>query len=155
MQRQFKYTKQQIQILQDFINSTIDKDIKVKVGNAYECDIENKTIYLGSKELTTDTILFIQWLKTTPEYTPISYNLISILHEIGHIKTYNKIKSKQREVMYGIYSFLNEMQIVTTETLNQKYFEIPDEKDATNWGLRFYVNNKSKCDKLVKDLQIM
>lgn len=154
MQRQYKFTNKQIKTLQDFVKQ-IDKNIKIKKSYSFECDIENKLVFIGSKEYTQDTKLFMDWLCKQKEYTPINHILISILHEIGHIKTYTKAKEQERDTLYSIYSFLNDNNIMSTEQLNEHYFAIPDERDATMWGIKYYVNHKNECDKLVKDLQIM
>lgn len=154
MQRQFKFTKNEFKILKEFVK-TIDKNIIIKRNNCFECDIENKLVFIGNKKYDYDTKIFMDWLCKQKEYTPINYILISILHEIGHIKTYTKELEAERTELYGIYSFLHENGIMSTDELNEKYFEIPDEKEATMWGIKYYVNNKEKCDKLVKELNIM
>jgi hypothetical protein len=154
MQRMYKFTKKDIKILQDFIN-TIDKDIKIKKGRTFECDVEKKQVFVNNKKYTLDTEIYMNWLCKQKEYIPINHVLISILHEIGHIKTYSLIKEKQRTLLYSIYSFLQNYNILSVEELNEKYFNIPDEKDATMWGIEFYKNHKIQCDELVKKLCIM
>ena len=154
MQRKYKFTKNQLNILQQFTN-TINKDIKIKKGRKFECDIQKKQVFVSHKKYDYDTEMFMNWLCKQKEYTPINYLLIAILHEIGHIETYSKANDKQRDILYGIYSFLGEMGIMSTEEQNDKYFNIPLERNATMWGLQYYVNHKEQCDKLVKDLEIM
>lgn len=154
MQRRYKFTKKDIKILQDFVN-TIDKDIKIKKGQVFECDVKAKQVFVGDKKYSKDTEIFMNWLCKQKNYTPINHILISILHEIGHIKTYSQVKEKQRALLYGIYRFLETYDIMSTEELNEKYFNIPDEKDATMWGIKYYVNHKEQCDNLIKNLCIM
>lgn len=154
MQRVYKFTKKDIEKIQVFVN-TIDKNIKIKKGKCFECDTEKNQVFVGNKKYDKDTKMFMTWLCKQKEYTPINYILISILHEIGHIKTYSKIKQTERSILYGIYDFLGHLGIMTTEQQNNRYFNIPDERDATMWGLNYYVNHKQQCDKLVKDLCIM
>jgi hypothetical protein len=149
-----KFTRKEIKIIQNFVNE-IDNNIKVKKSKVFECEIEKNQIFVSDKNYTKDTELFMKWLETLKEYQPINFILISILHEIGHIETYTEELEEERNKMYSMYSFLNKQGIMSTEELNNLYFEIPDEKNATLWGLNYYVNNKEKCNKLLQDLNIM
>ena len=155
MQRKYRFTNKELNILKEFIQNNIDKNIKIKKSQCFECDIDNRTVYISNKKFTPDTEMFMNWLCKQKEYTPINHILISILHEIGHIKTYTPELEEERDLLYGIYDFMHENKIMSTEELNNKYFNIPDEKIATMWGINFYKNNKIKCDKLIKDLCIM
>lgn len=154
MNKRYKFSNKEIKTIQKFIQTNIDKDIKVHKNNVYECEVATKDVYIGNKMYDYDTELYIKWLQQQPEYIPINFILISILHEVGHIMTYTKAKEKERNVLYGIYAFLNEFNILSTDTLNNKYFNIPDERQATMWGINFYKNNKIKCDKLLNELNI-
>lgn len=154
MQRRYKFTKNDIKILQEFIN-TIDNSITIKKGQTFECDVKAKQVFVGDKKYSKDTEMFMQWLCKQKEYTPINHILISILHEVGHIKTYTKAKEMERNLLYNIYSFLQTYDIMSIEELNEKYFNIPDERDATMWGIKYYVNHKEQCDNLIKQLCIM
>ena len=36
--------------------------------------------------------------------------------------------------------------------MNYSYYEIPEEKSATEWGVNYYKNHQEQCEKLAEDL---
>lgn len=153
MQRQFKFTKKDFEKIQKFVND-IDKDIKIKKGRCFECVVPDKKVFISHKKYDYESEIFTKFLEQN-DNIKINFVLIALLHEIGHIKTYNKKLEQQRTILYSIYNCLNRLKIISVDKLNQKYFMIPDERQATLWGLEYYKNNKNKCDKLVQELGIM
>lgn len=83
----------------------------------------------------------------------INYLLISILHEIGHYFTRDYFNQIHKEItMTNLYSEYENNRI-TLQELNQIYWRLPLEKNATEWGLNFYKNNKKLCEDFLKKMQ--
>ena len=64
--------------------------------------------------------------------------------------TYDDELDEDRTVMYEMLKcFYNEGKSSLQE-YNNMYFRIPAEYEATAWGVQYYLNNKDKCDMIVK-----
>ncbi len=146
-----KYSKKEIKIIQDFINTNIDNDIKVKTDIEYSCDMYEEIIYLGPKSFVCES--FDNWFNQKFENGE-KYNkrLIAILHEIGHIMTLNEETQDDREFRYAL--LLLQVDNISIDELNYQYYEITAELDATTWGYEFYKNNYELCQELVKELNL-
>lgn len=152
MARRNHFNKQDLQNIQDFIN-LIDSDIKVYKGSKFECDIYEEKIYIGNKRLDRITQLFCKWLGTQTSVCP-NYCIIAILHELGHIMTNTEELQDNREMLDSLYSLMYKSGNLKEEEYFINYFEIPAEYQATMWGVEFYKENKSLCDKLAEVLGV-
>ena len=146
-----KFTKNDIIILQNFINS-INDNIQVYKSNRFECDIEKEQIFVCSKEADDLDIQFMEWFKNQPEYTPINVILASILHEIGHIMTYQEQETEQRNALEKMLVFMYEENIITEKEMNFTYWDLDTERNATMWGIEYFKNNRKKCLELAEML---
>ena len=77
--------------LRKYIKS-IDKDIKVRFGKAFECDTDRKIIWLALKDNRLDSEMFKTWYEKHFNETLTDKDLlyISALHEVGHIMTWTQ-----------------------------------------------------------------
>lgn len=149
-----RFSKQEIKIIKDFIHS-IDSTLKVKISRElrFECNIERKIIYLGAKKPNhKENLLFQEWYKKQPEYTPINKTLMSILHEIGHFKTFNKQEFALRNEQEQMLTFMYEHYYIDEKQINFSYWSIDNERKATMWGVQFFKDNTPICNKLTKTL---
>ena len=139
-----KFTRNDIILLQDFVNS-IDNEITIAKSDRFECDIEEKQIFVCSKEIDNLDLQFIEWFKKQPEYTFINVILLSFLHEIGHIMTYEKERNDNRAVIESMLVFMNEQNAITEKEMNFAYWDLDAERLATMWGVKYFKNNRQKC----------
>ena len=148
-----RFNKKERLLIEDFIHS-IDNTLKVKVSKnkMFECDIPKKTIYIGIKNVDKrENELFIEWLKTLPEYQEnINRRILSILHEIGHFKTYNEQEFQERQNVFSMLTFMYEQDVIDYKEYGLAYWNMTNEKKATLWGLNFYKTHKKECNNLVK-----
>ena len=79
---------------------------------------------------------------------------MSLLHEIGHIMTYDDDLDDTRDILYGVLKLNYKEGKSDITEYNNMYFKIPMEYDATYWGVQYYRNNKEKCDKLIRMLGV-
>lgn len=144
-----RFSRKERQIIQGFAN-LIDDEIIIKQGKRYETDVPNKVIYLGYKNYTELDEFFENWFQKQEFYTPIYDKLITILHEIGHIKCDTTETEEERAILDGAFHFIYEQGQISLEELNHAYFEIPAETNATKWGVDFYKNNTDLCEKFAE-----
>lgn len=126
----------------------IDPEIKVKFQKGQlECDPENETIYIGKKNTKAEDDLFNEYVqKLEPKCKYNSY-IMGILHEIGHIMTYTEKDDDDRTEQYSLMQVAYWTGLMTAEELNQQYFEIPLEKNATLWGINYAMKNQKIMQK--------
>lgn len=144
-----RFSRKERKIIQSFVD-LIDNDITIKQGKRFETDVENKIIYLGYKNYTYQDEFFENWYQKQEFYIPIYDKLITILHEIGHTQCDTIELEEQRALLDGAYHFIYEQGQITLEELNNAYFEIPAETNATKWGVNFYKSNIELCEKLAE-----
>ena len=154
--KNYNFTKEEKQTIRNFIHS-IDKSIKVRVSQElrFECDIEKRTIYLGSKKIDKkENKLFQEWFRQQPEYIKINKTLMSILHEIGHFMTFNKQEFEIRNETEEMLMFMYENYYINEKEINFGYWNIANERKATMWGVDYFKNNQEKCRYLAAALSI-
>ena len=127
---------------------SIDENIKVVFHKgALECDIEENTVYIGNELTDEEDELFLDFVK---ELNPrCNYNafLMGILHEVGHLLTYDEDLDQDRDDQYAIMQIAYKFGLCDTDTLNKEYFKIPLELNATQWAIDFAIANQSRMDK--------
>lgn len=150
------FTKKDRLLIEDFIHSiNSNLDIKISENKRFECDIPNKTIYLGIKNINKEELkLYNKWFTQQPFYTKVNKRIISILHEVGHFQTFNAIEFQERNEQEEWLDFLYENDMINFEELNFAYWNLTNELKATMWAIKFYNNNKKYCDNLIKLLKI-
>ena len=148
------YNKKEKQLIKDFVKS-INPELKIFYQEIFECDIYEEEIFIGKKEFTSDTRMFMEWFqKEFPLCKDCHWWLISLLHEIGHVETYEEVKHDKREIIYSILKMAFEMGDVSIVKLNNAYFNLPAEYDATYWAASYYLSNTDKCNALLSQLDV-
>lgn len=126
---------------------SIDDEIEIEFDNDWQCDTETKTIYIPLIESEEESERFInnfkkEWCKDRNiiklSFSPVT---MSFLHEIGHTQTeQGDIISK---ILRKISNFLCKHKI-TKELSYKIYYNIPEEKRATQWAIEFIAWNYFK-----------
>lgn len=123
---------------------SIDDEIETEFDNDWQCDTEEKIIYIPLIESEEECEKFInnfkkQWQqKNKKEKLFFTPQTISFLHEVGHTQTkQGDIISK---ILRKISNFLCKHK--ATKKISYKiYYNIPEEKRATQWAVEFIMNN--------------
>lgn len=125
----------------------IDENIRVRFQPYHmECDMENEIVYIGVESEAGDR-LFYEYVNEHYPGCPYSCLLMSILHEIGHIMTYDVDSQLIRFIKNLTLEEKLEQESVSYEEACKQYFEFPQEKDATEWGIWFAQNNPQIMEK--------
>ncbi len=120
----------------------IDKDIKVKFQKwDMECDIFEETVYIGKTYDKENDRRFGEFVKELNPACDVPVFLLSILHEIGHIMTYeDDEKLDEKDFLYAVIQF----KMDTGEDMDEcvaEYFRIPLEREATEWAIEYAMNH--------------
>lgn len=153
MKRKYKFSKFDMQMIQNFVYD-INEDIQVKKSKQWLCDQDEQVVYVGTKAPSRTNEYFMEWFYNKYNIK-IDITLISLLHEIGHIMSgFSSERLEERAKLNNLYVFLQSQGIINVKQMNFNYYEIPEEKSATEWGLNYYINNKEKCEKLAEMLDL-
>jgi hypothetical protein len=76
--------------------------------------------------------------------------LAGMLHEIGHIMTFDKQLDRERSILYKLLEI--DFQIERFVDFTNMYFAIPSEFEATRWGVEYYLSHKEHCDNFLKEI---
>lgn len=86
------------------------------------------------------------------EHFGISINpfLIGMLHEIGHIMTFDETLDRERSIIYYLLDM--DFDYARFRDFTNMYFAIPSEFEATKWGVEYYLSHKEHCDNFLKEI---
>lgn len=139
--------------IRDFILE-VNPTIKVKFQNwDLEANVFEETVYVGKcYNRKTD-----KWYKNFiqsiyPECSKFNIFLLSLLHEIGHIETWDDDIADQKDIIYGLLKvkFDSEKENLTQTEMEEycnEYFKIPLEWNATEWGIQFALAHPDLMEK--------
>ena len=137
-----------LSIIQNFVQQ-IDSSINIDFYSDFCVDIQNKIIYIETVEHQKSEELIQNFVFEQFEIQ-IDPFLIGILHEIGHIITYNKQIDNERSALYSLLAIGYDEEYF--EEYSNLYFRIPAEYKATEWAVNYYKQNKELCDNFLNEL---
>lgn len=123
----------------------IDKSIKVKFGKCLECEPTENTIYVNNKTDIIDIVTFRDYVKELNSKCKFNTLLLGILHEIGHIYTYEEQNEEDYNRNTKLLSLLFQEKKLSAKQLNEFYVRLPLEANATKWAIDFAMQNKKFC----------
>ena len=80
--------------------------------------------------------------------------IIGLLHEVGHIETFEEDLDEERDLVYGLLKIDFNNGNSDIEKFNNMYFRIPAEYNATAWAINYYETHLQECQELAKKLNI-
>ena len=127
------------------INLHKDKSFQADVGDKIGND-ETQDVYYNFAELTDKSAKLFRkfWTKREPMLKGFSDITISLLHELGHLETNDKIRKNFPMVMRELTMIGIESKADSYESLNHYYFIMPDEKAATEWAIKWLSKKKNR-----------
>ena len=123
----------------------IDKSIKVKFGKRLECEPTENTIYVNNKTDIIDIVTFRDYVKELNSKCKFNTLLLGILHEIGHIYTYEEQNEEEYTRDTELLNLLFKEKKLSAKQLNELYVRLPLEANATKWAIDFAMQNKKFC----------
>lgn len=137
----------------------IDPTIKVKKGRYTECERiarynlfghpqVKKTIYISFKCDSVGIEEFRNYLDTHGGNSEINTMVYGILHEIGHLRTFNPKKSDERARMDSVLQYLYLDGDIDKHIYQQAYMDLPSEKEATAWAIAYSERHEKELLKI-------
>lgn len=123
----------------------IDKTIKVKFGKCLQCEPTENIIYVNNKTDIIDIVTFRDYVKELNSKCKFNTLLLGILHEIGHIYTYEEQNEEEYTRDTELLSLLFKEKKLSAKQLNEFYVRLPLEANATKWAIDFAMQNKKFC----------
>ena len=139
------------QLVKAFVN-LIDPDIKVHMsGDEFYCIIDEKLVNVPfASDPEGDRLIYEIILDRFG--VAINPYLIGILHECGHIMTFDENLDKDRDILY--YMLQLDFKEERYEEYTRMYFSIPSEFAATEWAVNYYLSHKELCDNFLKEIEL-
>ena len=136
-------------ITREFVRSIDPEITTIFTRNEFcawsEEKVINVTFHLGNPfEHVYDTFIY----KTFD--VAIHPFLTGVLHEIGHIMTFDEQLDRERSILYKLLDI--DFDINRADDFATMYFNIPSEFEATKWGVEYYLSHKEHCDNFLKEI---
>ena len=135
--------------IRNFVH-TINPDIKVRISNdEFYAECRNNLVNVCLQRDEIEDQIFDDFVQRK---FGVSVNpfLMGILHEVGHIMTFDEDLDQDRSILYFM------LQINFKEErwreYSDMYFQIPAEFEATTWAVNYYLSHKDYCDNFVKEI---
>ena len=136
--------------VEDFVWS-IDDFIDVDFNTSEFCvDIENECVFIPLNSREEETKMFIDFIEEEYGEYDMDADVLGILHEIGHIFTYDENLAWAREIQTLRLRLDYDAAVADLRAYNFAYFRIPAELNATNWAVEYYRNHRQECNSLAK-----
>ncbi len=137
-----------LSIIEKFVHS-VDSTIEVSFAHNFCADISEYKIYVEDYAHPKEDEL-IQTFVREQFNIQMEPFLIGLLHEIGHLMTYEAELDEQRTIMYALLAFAYDES--EHEKYSNIYFNIPAELAATSWAVEYYKNNTQQCEQFLDEL---
>ena len=128
-------------------------DLTFESFGGFYVDIDNLTINISLDTNEKEDEMFYNFVRKTFDFNDFDIFVLSILHEIGHIMTYEPNTLHERDMMYLILQMAYENG-KSLQDYNEAYFNLPAEKLATEWAVSYYRYNRAECDELSKQIWV-
>ncbi len=139
--------------IEDFVWS-IDDFIDVDFNTSEFCvDIKNECIFIPLNPREEESKMFMDFVGEEYGEYDMDADVLGILHEIGHIFTYDESLAKAREIKVLRLRLDFNAAVSNLKEYNFAYFRIPAEIHATDWAVDYYNMNREKCDTLAAVLK--
>ena len=133
----------------------IDKNIKVRFGRVLECEPRKNKIFIAYETNEVDKKTFLDYVKELDPQCHFDDITLGILHEIGHIYTYDEDLEDDYASSVKLLSKLYQEHKLTDVQLNELYVRLDLEQLATQWAVNFAKDNEPIVRELAKVIGVM
>ena len=149
LQKVCGFDRPKFDTIRKFVHS-INPNIKVRISfDEFYAECRNRLINICLKRDEIEDKIFDDFIKYK---FGVSVNpfLVGILHEVGHIMTFDGDLDHDRDILY--YMLQLNFDEDRWEEYSLMYFQIPAEFEATKWAVNYYLSNKDYCDNFLKEI---
>ena len=126
------------------------------LGKEYSYFFENESVSFKITENSVEDAWFIEFIKERFNYDVEFPFVLSLLHEVGHHKTYDDLGEMIEEFCDTEKERINAQMVDanadTTKKLEWQYFNLPDEIMATQWAVNYAIAHPRKIKKMWKEM---
>ena len=139
------------ELIKDFVAS-INPEVNVIMSDDdFYCCIDEKTVNVPFFSNPEGDRLMFDFIVEKFGVAMDPY-LVGILHELGHIATYDEQIDRERSILYFMLQL--DYNDARYEEYTKMYFSIPSEFEATKWAVEYYLSHKEFCDNFVKEISL-
>lgn len=133
-------------IMQEFICIAAADDIELKHGYTFQATCSDKLIEYHFDGLCDKGMKYFRahWTAKSPMLKGFADVTITLLHEIGHVETDAEIRKTFDYGMRMLAWAAIDARYDSIKEKNEQYFEMPDEKTASEWGIEWLSNPKNR-----------
>lgn len=134
-------------VMQNFVNDASSSGgIIVRKGKEFCAVCSEKRIEYSFDGLADEGMAIFRkyWAEKAPVFNEFSNATLSLLHELGHVETNARVRRNFTWKMRQLAWAAIDMQYETNEEKNNHYFEMPDEKAATEWAIEWLADANHK-----------
>lgn len=143
------------EIINDFVAQF---DCDAEFGNEFLYWHDDSTIQYALIIGVTSDVVWTEYVKATFDYDIENIFVFSLLHEIGHHYTMDLFSKEQLNTEFRKAGKIEENLRESNSILIDKgyylqYFDLPMEKIATEWAVKYAKKNRKKLEKFWDTLQ--
>lgn len=121
---------------------TINPRIKLKYSNWFAFDFNSNTLFYCFDD---KDIGFLRHMRECHLWEPqFGIVLYSLLHELGHYFMQDSVASNEKEIR-AAFSLVPLEVVVNNEKLQDAYYNLESEFEATEWAIEFSRKHKWIC----------
>lgn len=129
--------------IRQFINRIVPEVDVIFEDDEFWVDVEDQVINIGMNTNPEGNRLIQEFVFNEFGVAMHSF-IIGVLHEIGHILTYDKQIYEEGTMMYLMLQMNYDERHLDEYSL--MYFNIPNEYRATEWAVNYYLAFQEECD---------
>lgn len=114
-------------------------------------DPEEDRVYFSIVLAERADRLYKQYIKQTFHIDINNIFMISLLHEVGHFYTLFTFSDDRIKADHAMKNLIEEaLSMDDSDETYSLYFNLPIEKAATEWAVKYYTANQKRCDDFYK-----
>lgn len=132
--------KNKLKVLRSLVRELTDNTLSLKEGETTELDWATDTIYLNLDGSEPDLGFRRHLCEKHREHNAYTVDELiwSVLHEIGHYMTVDDLCEgweEEEAPVRAVCAMLSTEQVAASERLQDLYFDLPSEWEATEWAV--------------------
>ena len=149
---------QMLHLFRALVKELTDGELIVKAGDVTELDFENDTITLNLDGTEPDLGFMRHLREVHKEHHTyeVDERIWAVLHEVGHYMTVDDLcegYEEEEEKPRALCALLTTEEVAASPKLQDLYFNLPSEWEATEWACEVVESDLKKYKELTALLQ--